>query len=195
VRVDSGNPELAVSLHRCIAGPVTLPETVSQLTVDESILRTVTAGDTDVVLDRVTVLGGVTARELEASDSLFTGQVLVQRRQGGCVRFSYVPPGSQTPRQHRCQPDTAVEESGDPPDEVRARLVPRFVSEDFGDPGYAYLTHDTPEELRTGADDGAEMGVFGIARQPQRLTNLTTALDEFLPFGLAAAPLTVTGEE
>jgi hypothetical protein len=195
VRVDSGNPELAVSLHRCIAGPVTLPETVSQLTVDESIVRTVTAGDTDVVLDRVTVLGGVTAHELEASDSLFTGQVRVQRRQGGCVRFSYVPPGSQTPRQHRCQPDTAVEESGDPPDEVRARLVPRFVSEDFGDPGYAYLTHDTPEELRTGADDGAEMGVFGIARQPQRLTNLTTALDEFLPFGLAAAPLTVTGEE
>jgi hypothetical protein len=196
LRVESGNPELAVELHRCVTGPITLPSTVGRLTVVESIVQAgVTAEDTDVTLDRVTVLGGVLARALEASDTLFTGVVRVQRRQDGCVRFSYVPPGSQTPRQHRCQPDTAVEESGDPPDEVRARLVPRFVSEDFGDVGYAYLKHDTPEELSTGADDGAEMGVFGITRQPQRLTNLTTALDEFLPFGLAAAPLPVTGEE
>lgn len=195
LKVDSGNPELAIELHRCVTGPITLPETVSQLTATESIVQGITAGHTDVTLDRVTVLGGVTARELEASDTLFTEQVRVQRRQDGCVRFSYVPPGSQTPRQHRCQPDTAVAESGEPPEQVRARLVPRFISEDFGDPGYAYLTDDTPAELSAGADDGAEMGVFGIVRRPQRLTNLTTALDEFLPFGLVAAPLTVTGEE
>lgn len=196
LRADSGNAELTVELHRCVTGPITLPETVGSLTVSESIVQTaITADGTDVTLDRVTVLGGVTARELEASDTLFTGQVHIQRRQDGCVRFSYVPPGSQTPRRHRCQPDTAVAESGGVPGEIEARLVPRFLSEDFGDPGYAYLTRDTPEELRTGANDGAEMGVFGIVRQPQRLTNLTTALDEFLPFGLAAAPLTVTGKE
>lgn len=201
LRVDAGNAQLEIDLHRSITGPVTLPATVSRLQVSDSVVQTTTpgdaiaAGDAEVTLERVTVLGGVTAAGLEASNTLCTGHIEVERRQDGCMRFSYVPPGSNTPRRHRCQPDTAVEESGQPPDEVRARLVPAFVAEDFGHFGYAHLTADAPPELATGADDGAEMGVFGSTRRPQRLTNLTTALDEFLPLGLDAAPIAVTGEE
>ena len=43
-----------------------------------------------------------------ASEVIFTDRVRAVRRQAGCVRFSYVPPGSQTPRRFRCQPELAI---------------------------------------------------------------------------------------
>ena len=39
-----------------------------------------------------------------ASESIFTGTVLVDQQQEGCLRFSFVPAGSETPQQYRCQP-------------------------------------------------------------------------------------------
>jgi hypothetical protein len=43
-----------------------------------------------------------------------------------------------------------------------------------------------PEQIRTGADDEAEMGAFHDLFQPQRESNLRTRLDEYLRFGLEA---------
>ena len=43
---------------------------------------------------------------------------------------------------------------------VRARVVPSFTSIHYGDPGYAQLHLKCPVEIQTGAEDGAEMGVF-----------------------------------
>jgi hypothetical protein len=202
VQVTAGNPELSVDLHRCLTGPITLPTSVRALTVNQSVVFPLVAGaadavavdaaGADVTVDRVTLLGSLTARSLTAGNALFTGVVMVERTQAGCVRFSYLPPGSVTPRRYRCQPDLAVEQSSAPAAQVRARLVPSFLSEDFGHFGAAYLPVDAPDGLLTGADDGAEMGVFGIVQRPQRLANLISALDEYLPFGLDATPLPVT---
>jgi len=36
--------------------------------------------------------------------------IFVEQRQSGCMRFSYVPDGSGTPRRYRCQPDLALNE-------------------------------------------------------------------------------------
>jgi hypothetical protein len=60
-----------------------------------------------------TVLGGMHVKELLlASESIFTGLVYADRRQGreqdDCVRFSYIPPDSRTPRRYRCQPELAI---------------------------------------------------------------------------------------
>jgi hypothetical protein len=41
-------------------------------------------------------------------------------------------------------------------------------------------------ELRTGAEDGSEMGVFSHLRQPQREANVRVSLNEYLRFGLEA---------
>ncbi len=100
-----------------------------------------------------------------------------ERTQEGCVRFSYVPPGSRVPRKFECQPQ----------DEVNAaRVAPQFTSLRFGDPGYMQLSLRTPMEIRAGADDEAEMGAFHDLFQPQRETNLRVRLDEYLRFSLEA---------
>jgi hypothetical protein len=69
---------------------------------------------------------------------------------------------------------------------VIARLTPVFTSKRLGDPGYAQLSDVVAAELLTGADNGAEMGVFNRIQQPQRETNLRAALDEYMRFGLEA---------
>src|SRR5204862_117827 len=60
-------------------------------------------------IERSTIFGESHLKELTyASEALFTAKVTVERRQQGCVRFSFVPPGSSTPRTFRCQPELEV---------------------------------------------------------------------------------------
>jgi hypothetical protein len=117
-----------------------------------------------------------------------TCAVKVQQRQVGCVRFSYVPQDSRTPRRYRCQPDLALNDVADLSQQaiMQAQTQPLFTSQRYGDPGYAQLTASCPEAIRTGADDGAEMGAFHDLYQPQREANLRTRLDEYLRTGLEA---------
>ena len=61
-----------------------------------------------------------------------------------------------------------------------------FTSDVYGQPAYAQLAVNGPLEIRTGADDGSEMGAFDFLKQPQRETNLEASLDEYLRFGLEA---------
>jgi hypothetical protein len=75
---------------------------------------------------------------------------------------------------------------------VLARLTPTFTSVRYGDPGYAQLSLTCAEEIRTGAEDGAEMGMFNHLKQPLREANLRASLEEYLRFGLAAGIFYVT---
>lgn len=60
---------------------------------------------------RTTVIGKVKTHAIAlAENSIFEGTVTVGRRQKGCVRFCYVPPGSRTPRRYECQPDLVEQE-------------------------------------------------------------------------------------
>ena len=93
------------------------------------------------------------------------------------MRFSFVPHGSRVPRRYRSQPATA---------DLVARVKPVFRSMRFGDPAYMSLSRSTSALIRTGADDGAEMGVFHDLHQPQREANLRARLEEYLRFGLEA---------
>ncbi len=78
-------------------------------------------------------------------------------------------------RCYRCQPT---------PDAVK--VYPGFTSMRYGNSGYCQLSRDCAAEIRQGADDKAEMGVFHDLYQPQRETNLRVRLDEYLRFGLEA---------
>jgi len=71
-------------------------------------------------------------------------------------------------------------------DAVVAQIVPAFTSLGYDQPGYGQLRISAPEQIRTGADDEAEMGAFHDLFQPQRESNLRTRLDEYLRFGLEA---------
>jgi hypothetical protein len=115
--------------------------------------------------------------DLKATDA-WPAPVRAERLQQGCVRFSFVPPGSQLPRLHRCQPAKL---------EDAARVRPLFTSLRYGDAGYCQLSPACAVEITQGADDQAEMGAFHNLYQPRREANLRAALDEYLRFGLEAA--------
>jgi hypothetical protein len=188
----------AVTFDRSITGSLRLPDEGFSLTALDSIVDAVgrsiaiagrTGGFGPVCdLRRTTILGGVRVRAIGyASDVLFDGDVEVERTQRGCVRLSYVDDRAATPRRYRCQPDLALE--GVAPAErggVRSRLRPRFTSRRYGAPGYAQLAHEAAPELRTGAENEAEMGAFNRLMEAQRIANLRIRLDEYLPAGLEA---------
>ena len=214
------DPEMTVSISHCILGPIRLPDTIENLTIQDSILHApivgtenrpaIAADDTGTVpgppatLVRCTVFGPVHVRELTASEVIFVHRVWAQRRQVGCVRFSYLPPGSATPRRYRCQPDLALTRRAEalglsvsllPADErnlILARVRPEFTAERFGDPAYAQLSLGCAIEIAAGAEDGAEMGAFNLLKNPQREANLRIRLDEYLPFGLKPGLIYVT---
>lgn len=201
------NTALRLVLDACIVGPLRLPAempgvTITRTVVDGVDTAAIAATGTDdgaagpVTLREATVLGPVHLRTLDlASDTIFTAPVRVERTQQGCVRFSYVAPGSVTPRRYRCQPDLALGVDGlsaQDQTRIRAALQPTFSSTRYHDPGYAQLGFGCPVEIATGAESGAEMGVWSWLRNPQREANLRLRLDEYLPFGLDPALIYVT---
>ncbi|MGW7529159.1 hypothetical protein [Streptomyces sp. NPDC054783] len=156
---------------------------------------------------RTTVIGEVHTHAVEtAEDCVFTGRMNVARRSVGCLRFSYVPPGSRTPRRYRCQPDLVREavrelvESGrtapaDAPALAAAetdRVRPRFTSLRYGTPAYGQLAHGSAPEIARGAADRSEQGAFHDLFQPQRTDNLRARLAEFAPAGTDAGVFFVT---
>ena len=198
------NPILVVSLIRTISGPLTL-STIAQLAIKDSIVDgaggiAILAPTADANIQTTTVLGAVGSpaangvRTLQAGNSIFTGQVFVERRQIGCVRFCYVAKDSRTPRRYRCQPDLALQNVNDPLSQaaIRARLTPVFTSAVHGQPGYAQLGSACAPEISTGAEDGAAMGAFDFLKEAQRLDNLRSSLEEYLRFTLEAGIFFVT---
>ena len=194
------HPFAKVELERCISGPlhiaadaeVDLRECIVDATDPELVAYRAPGGDELIAggamtLESCTVIGKVHTRQLTmASDCLFVAQLAstgetwtaplwVERRQKGCVRFSYVPWGSRTPRRYHCQP-----QAGD----LQTRS--HFTSLRYGDPGYCQLRLATPDTIRRGAHNESEMGVLNGLYQPQREINLKVRLDEYLRFGLEA---------
>jgi hypothetical protein len=149
-----------------------------------------------LTIERCTVIGEVHVHAIELGEnSIFDGMVRVARRQNGCLRFSSVKPGSRTPRRYLCQPDLGLarlrEAKGSPLTEEEkfieeSRLRPQFNSKRYGTPTYCQLAETCAEEIKSGADDESEMGVFHDLYQPQRAANLRARLDEFTPAGMEA---------
>lgn len=193
------HPFAKISLLRCIIGPVRIVED-AEIDLRDCI---VDAGAPDaaaftglaedepggtLTAEECTFIGKLHARQVElASNSIFFARLgeapgetwfaplIADRKQEGCMRFSYVPSGSVTPRRYRCVPNE------DSPD-----ALPHFTSLRYGEAAYGQLRRVTDLSIRTGADDGGEMGILHGLFQPQRETNLRIRLEEYLRFGLRA---------
>jgi hypothetical protein len=197
--VQASNEDLRVRLVQSISGAIHLPASVPRLEVEDSIVDgsgapAIQATGARADLQASTFVGQVHVRQLEAGNSIFFEKVTAIMRQAGCVRFSFVPETSITPRRYRCQPDLALQHvvGAAAQDAIRDRIKPAFTSDEYGQPGYAQLNLTVPAEVTTGADDGAEMGAFRFLQQPQRAANLEASLDEYLRFGLETGIFFVT---
>ena len=204
------NARLAVAIDRSICDGIDLAVTVPQLSIADSIVGdpdagagafVVDAAGAHVTVESATIFGATRARSLDGSNSLFDGGVLVEERQRGCLRYSYVRerPSNRTPRRFRCQPDLALAAraaalglaspgalSPAERDRMIARVQPGYTSSDPADAGFAQLRRATPPELREGAEDGSEMGAFHYLQQPSRAANLAASLQDYLRLGLEA---------
>jgi len=138
-------------------------------------------------MEACTVIGRVHAEQMEISNSLVLAErtgaadpwpapLWAERRQVGCIRFSYVPTPARTPPRYECVPRDGVDPAA----------VPHHTSLRFGDPAYGQLRHTTHPAIRRGADDESEMGASHELYAPQREANLAIRLDEYLRFGLQA---------
>lgn len=144
---------------------------------------------------RSTVFGQVQVHAIElAENCIFEGRITVARRQLGCIRFCYVTPESRTSRRYQCQPDLVIKKIAEDmlhePDEsvIQAaqereanRVHPVFNSVRYGMPVYCQLAECCAEEIKSGADDESEMGVYHHLFQPQRMANLRVRLDDYIP--------------
>lgn len=220
---DELNADFELQAAFSILGPVLLPRHAETATVLDCVvdgLGGAAIGNSDGTLtygpsshlERTTVLGTIAVKRIEASECIFVGLVRAEQLHEGCVRLSYVPPGSRVPRRFRCQPGLAVEQATEraladagPLSEaetlalrarVRAReegrVVPSFVELRYGQPAYAQLRLRCASEITTGAEDGSEMGALCHLKQAQRETNLRIRLREYLPFGLVPGIIYVT---
>ncbi len=214
--------DTSIDISRSILGSLQLPEDCRHLAIVDSVVNAPVSKDADeparaaiaasddgadpgpvTTLERVTVFGKVHVKQIElASEVIFVHPVKADRRQEGCVRFSYVAEGSQAPRRYRCQPDLALATRAKeldvlslPVDEYNKIVMcvrAQFTSLRYGQPAYAQLASACAQEIRTGAENGSEMGVFSLLQQPQREANLRIALDEYMRFGLEAGIFFVT---
>jgi hypothetical protein len=146
-------------------------------------LGTAKTSDPDQVPSGCTVVGKVHAvlmslvsnsivwAALVAGDSWSTG-LIADRKQEGCVRFSFLPARAKTPRRYECVEQTI------------AGPQPIFFALRYGRPGYMKLLTSTPDVVRRGAEDGGEMGAFHFVLAPLRETDLRVRMTEYLPVGL-----------
>lgn len=185
---------LRLSIQKSIVGPIRTPELV-QIELTDSIVDA--TNPTDVALSAVdgisacgeltmegcAVVGKVHATLLNlVSNTVFwaglknadswTTPLLAERKQAGCVRFSFLPPHAVTPRRFEC-----VEQSP-------GSAQPLFYSLRYGQPAYAKLLPATQDAVRRGADDGGEMGAFHFVLAPLRETDLIIRMQEYIPAGL-----------
>jgi hypothetical protein len=187
-------PGVAVTVTRSILGAIRAGA-LATVTACDSIIdatgRTEVAyaaldgasGGAALKLSGCTVVGKVHAALLSlVSDSIvwaalavadsWTAGLVADRHQDGCVRFSFIPYGSVTPRRYECV------------EQALAGPQPLFFSLRYGGPGYVKLLVATDDVIRRGACDGGEMGAYHFVLAPQRETDLKTRLQEYLPVGL-----------
>lgn len=167
-----------VNLTDCIVD-ATDPTLVAYAALDNA------SGGGALTLQGCTVVGKVHADLLAlVSDSIFWSALapgdaapwisglVADRKQEGCVRFSFLPFAAVTPRRFKCV-ERAV-----------ASPMPLFFSLRYGHPAYMKLLVSTDDSIRRGADDGGEMGCFHFLLAPQRESDLNIRLREYSPVGL-----------
>jgi hypothetical protein len=184
-------PGLELNIEHSILGPLYLPASKENTAVNLSLHNSIVdngpgyaiAADPagarpapPLDLERVTVFGRVHARKVVASEVLFTSPLKAPAPETeGQIHHSYVPPGSTTL-------------NGEAHPSVSSGMTsPHFTSTTYGDPGYAQISPDCPSQIRKGAVDGSEMGVFHDLYQAQAEENLRAVLEEYLPVGLHAS--------
>ncbi|HEX3151313.1 MAG TPA: hypothetical protein VHR66_24760 [Gemmataceae bacterium] len=182
---------------RSITGGLHIGKGISSLIVADSIVdqhddAAIKSPDaSSVQLERVTVLGRITCGVLTASECILDEIVEVNDQQAGCIRFSRFEfeKDLRLPRRYQCIPTEEQMRAKKP---TLRLLAPMFNSRRFGRPDYLQLATGCPPQILAASENHGEIGAFAHAQNVQRLANLKTKLQEFMPVGLSALILSET---
>lgn len=161
--------EFAAASDPCSAGRVTIRDSIVHAIRATQPAIHLRSGE--LTIERSTVFGKIMVNRLYASELLVTGQVIAADNQHGCFRFSAAgdDPAMRLPRQFESH-------------RIAGGIVPHmFVSQRFGDAGYAQLSQTIPPEIETGAENGSEIGAYSGVLGPIKLRDLATKLEEYAP--------------
>jgi hypothetical protein len=203
---EPGEPSLVISaigasltVSSCITGPIGIvaggSACISSSVVDSGCPGNIAYAGADLASDgadlrieECTVIGKLWTRTMQlASNTIFVSRrprfdpwpaaVWSSRVQVGCVRFCFVPIDNITPKKYRCIPNDSSQEP---------ELWPNFITLQYGHPSYAMLSGYVSMAVWTGADDGAEMGVFHNTEETLGIRNVQLCAPGFLPVELEA---------
>lgn len=172
-----------VSIKRCAIAQLMVPPSsplpapskrVPSVTIEDSLMKSVTVSQGILTTIGVTVLDETTALLLHASDCLFAGKVKLNpigtdTQDGSRLRYcSYAgtEPTQLKLRKYQCHLITA----------------PFAANQSFGNES-GVLPATAPESLRCGAEDGGELGAYHHRRYVLREKALVDKLQEYLPLG------------
>lgn len=172
-------------IERCILPGIRLQGVaagIDHIVIDDSIVDARQIGASGIAaprsalqMARCTVIGAAISalaldvEKLSATDTLVAARADVSDLQSGCFRFSARGPGSRVPYPYASH---TVDD-----------LQRLFASRRFGDPAYATLAPLAPAALRTGSEEGSEIGAFCGERGPIKFDSLRTKVEEYMPFG------------
>lgn len=165
----------------------------------DCLFDTIEAPDGLVRLENCTVMKSIDCKNLQASDSLFSGQVVISDAAAGpihCFRFSRLPaeisyggaskPIGSLPKdrvtlyRHTTERPVFFDFSTC----AGSSLGPSAAN--FGNPGYGVLHPATPEAISFGAEDRGEMGAYHSRRYRLRQAAVADKIAGFLPLGMEA---------
>lgn len=195
VQVSGGQLEL----RRCAA--ISL-EVTSALTLDEVGTAIPAIDAVDCLFDQLkvanslarleycTVMLGAHCKQLQASDCLFAGDISDAadgEPESGCLRFSRIPRDFDGASLY-AQSGFGSSNTQASPIFAKFDNCIDFVSDYrtavFGEAGYGVLHPSTPEAIRFGAEDGAEMGVGHHKFYSLKAEAVLDKMREFLPVGI-----------
>lgn len=164
-----------ITVQSCILGPIVEAEgeldpcAVDTVRICDTITGPILMRNAALCLDRVTVVGDVITGSIDASETLVNGQVRVEDTQSGCFRFSAAHSGGRVPQAYESH--------------FYAPALPfgTFLSTRFGDASYCQLSEIAPDDIRTGGEDGTEIGAYNLVLDPIKRADLVAKLDEFMP--------------
>jgi hypothetical protein len=124
-------------------------------------------------IQRSTIFGHTTLSNVSAiKDAILLGGLEIENMESDqvLVQYSYVD-GTNLSKKNLAYCITGSQKK------------PQFTSTHPDHPGYAQLRDACPKEIRYGASNGAEMGVFNARQANRRAANLKHMLADYLPLG------------
>ncbi|MGH7616425.1 MAG: hypothetical protein ACREPM_04285 [Gemmatimonadaceae bacterium] len=169
-----------VQLESCISGPVAVTAPAGALDATDTIIQhpdatievpsgvsALSLANGSALLERVTILGDLSAHDARISNTLCYGDVALIDLGASCLRFSRLPRSLAGARSFQC-----------------TQATPIWISIDVGDAGYFHLYPTTATQLTRGGEEGGEIGAFASAGLPWRTQNTGLRLDEYVPAAL-----------